>query len=60
MALKCSDFQHVFLNDLRNIKCNCMSRLFVLHICWRWVEKNVFTIVWVLTPSKPKWSKIFP
>ena len=32
-----------------------MSGLFLLQICWRWVEKErSFFILWILTPSKPK------
>ena len=32
---------------------------FVLQINWKWVEKNIFLILRILTTFKPKWSKIF-
>ena len=31
-----------------------MSRLIALQIDWRWVEKIVFIILWILTPAKSK------
>ena len=32
---------------------------FVLQILGR-KGKAIFSVVWMLTPSKPKWSKLFP
>ena len=55
-TLKFSDFQFV----LWKIKSNCMSRLFcVANLLEVGRKKTFFLILWILTPFKPKWSKIF-
>ena len=53
MTLKFSEM--VLLTVLCKIKRNCISGLlcirgFVLQICWSWVERNIFFMLWILTP----------
>ena len=60
MTLKFLDFQFVFINFFWKIRCNCMSGLVVRPIYWRYAEKkNIFLLLWILTPDKRKWNKRF-
>ena len=51
----------LFLSTVRKIRRNCMSGLFCIANLLEMGTKNTFfLIVCILTPSKLKWSKIYP
>ena len=51
----------LFLSTVRKIRRNCMSGLFcIANLLEMGTKKVFFLIVCILTPSKPKWSKIYP